>query len=62
MSEIEELYLKMKLCVALVHDIALICKEADYPEDLEEIYDLLINNGIDYRNLEDNKRWLDEQH
>lgn len=62
MSEIEELYLKMTLCVALVHDIALICKKADYPEDLEEIYDVLTNNGIDYKSLEDNKRWLDEQH
>lgn len=40
---------RMNLCVNLVHDIALICKEADYPEDLEEIYDLLTNNGIDFK-------------
>lgn len=51
---------RMNLCVNLVHDIALICKEAYYPEDLEEIYDLLTNNGIDFKNLEDNTRWLEE--
>ena len=55
-----ELYSRVELCVNLVHDIALICKEADYPEDLEEIYDLLTNNGIDFKNLEDNNRWLKE--
>lgn len=55
------LYSKLNLCVDLVHDIALICKEAEYPEDLEDIYDLLIDNGIDFRKLEDNKRWLPEQ-
>lgn len=51
---------RMNLCVNLVHDIALICKEAKYPEDLEDIYDLLTNNGIDFKNLEDNTRWLEE--
>ena len=55
-----ELYSRMELCVNLVHDIALICKEAKYPEDLEDIYDLLTNNGIDYKTLEDNNRWLKE--
>lgn len=53
-----ELYSRVDLCVNLVHDIALICKESKYPEDLEEIYDLLINNGIDYKRLEDSERWL----
>ena len=60
MDDIVKLHDRLLLCVKLVHDIALICKEADYPEDLEEIYDLLTNNGIDYKSLEDNKRWLEE--
>jgi len=42
----------------LIHDIAVMCKESKYPEDLEDIYDLLTNNGIDFKNLEDNTRWL----
>lgn len=29
-------------------EIALICKHSDYPEDLEEIYDVLVKYGIDY--------------
>lgn len=60
MKDFKELYSRLDLCVNLVHDIALICKEAKYPEDLEDIYDLLTNNGIDFKNLEDNKRWLEE--
>lgn len=59
-KDLKDLYSRIDLCVNLVHDIALICKEAIYPEDLEEIYDLLTNNGIDFKNLEDNKRWLEE--
>ena len=54
----DELYKKMSLCVAIVHDIALVCKKADYPEDLEDIYDILLNNGVDFRKLEDDKQWL----
>lgn len=60
MNNIMQLISRMELCVNLIHDIALVCKEAKYPEDLEDIYDLLIDNGIDYRKLEDNKRWLPE--
>lgn len=60
MDDIVKLHDRLLLCVNLVHDIALICKESKYPEDLEEIYDLLMNNGIDYKNLEDNTRWLEE--
>lgn len=59
-KDFKELYSRIELCVNLVHDIALICKEANYPEDLEDIYDLLTNNGIDFKNLEDNTRWLEE--
>lgn len=59
-KDLKHFYYRIDLCVNLVHDIALICKESKYPEDLEEIYDLLTNNGIDYKNLEDNERWLEE--
>lgn len=34
-----------------IWDIALICKHADYPEDLEDIYDVLSKYGIDYRKV-----------
>lgn len=37
--------------VNCVHDIALICKHADYPEDLEDIYDVLVKYGINYREM-----------
>lgn len=57
-ATVMKLYARAELCINLVHDIALICKESMYPEDLEEIYDLLTNNGIDYKRLEDNERWL----
>lgn len=58
LDDIGKLHDRLLLCVKIVHDIALICKEAKYPEDLEDIYDLLTNNGIDFKNLEDNTRWL----
>lgn len=61
LDDIRKLHDRLLLCVKIVHDIALICKESEYPEDpedLEDIYDVLINNGIDYKNLEDNTRWL----
>ena len=57
-TTVMEVYSRAELCINLVHDIALICKESKYPEDLEEIYDLLTNNGIDYKGLEDSERWL----
>lgn len=39
--------------VQCVHEIALICKDAKYPEDLEDIYDVLENYGVDYKEAQE---------
>lgn len=42
--------------VNCVYDIALICKHAKYPEDLEDIYDVLVKYGINYSEVAEDKR------
>lgn len=41
--------------VKCVYDIALICKHAQYPEDLEDIYDVLTKYGINYGEMADDE-------
>lgn len=37
--------------VNCIYEIALICKHADYPEDLEDIYCVLVKYGINYNEI-----------
>lgn len=46
----EQLHDNLVMCV---YDIALICKHANYPEDLEDIYGVLSKYGINYNKMAD---------
>jgi hypothetical protein len=47
-SQLQDSYMGYKNCI---REIALICKHAKYPEDLEDIYDVLEKYGVNYKEI-----------
>lgn len=37
--------------VHCVYEISMICQHAKYPEDLEDIYDVLVKYGINFKEI-----------